>query len=192
MAIRQWPRSLTSGSRAALTSRVSRDLGKDHLGAGQPFRRPGQNVAVLELHLGAELFQALKMHVHRPGTDGAAARQGDLGMALACQQGAEHQHAGAHLAHQVVGGPRIADVAGGQGDGIPFRIPSQRGLDLNPMLRQQPAERVDVRQPRHVIQGDRLVGQQARCHQLERGVLGPADRDLALERPAAADSNAVH
>ena len=37
-----------------------------------------------------------------------------------------------------------------------------------------------------------LVGQQAGRHQRQGGVLGAADGDLAGERPAAADADAIH
>ena len=91
------------------------------------------------------------MQVDRSRADRAAAGQRDPRLALARQQGAQHQHRGAHLAHDVVG-------RGGRGD--PARLERQGGavavavlaggsLDLDAVLAQQRDHGGDVGQPRH-------------------------------------------
>ena len=204
-------RSLTSGSRAALISRglaggerrrhhqvlgrPDRDLRKHDLRAGQPVRRPRLDVALLERDLGAELFQALEMQVDRPGTDGAAARQRDLGLALARQQRAEHQNARPHLAHQVVGRPRAGQPTGLQVEGAAAMaavLGMAVHLDLDAETHQQVGQRRDVGEMRQVGEPQRLVGQEAGGHQRQGRVLGAGDPYLALQGSAAANENSVH
>jgi len=50
----------------------------------------------------------------------------------------------------------------------------------------------DVGEPRHVVEDQRLLGQEACYHQRQRGVLGAGDRDGAIELVAADDTNAIH
>ena len=50
----------------------------------------------------------------------------------------------------------------------------------------------DVGEPRHVVEDQRLLGQQARDHQRQRGVLRARDRNGAVEAVAADDANAIH
>jgi hypothetical protein len=117
------------------------------------------------------------------------------GLALARQQHAQHQHRGAHLAHQVIGRRGRGDLAGTQGQ---FAASSDRPRlsvlqgQLDPVLGQQAAQRGDVGQLRQVGQGQGVVGQQGRGHQRQGGVLRPADVDLALERAPAAYPDPVH
>src|SRR5262249_52987451 len=49
-----------------------------------------------------------------------------------------------------------------------------------------------VGKPRHVVENERLVGEQARDHQRQGGVLGARDRDRSVEPLAPVDANAVH
>ena len=55
-----------------------------------------------------------------------------------------------------------------------------------------PQQGRDVGEPRHIAELERLVGQKARDHQRQGRVLGPRDRDRAVERRAAPDANAIH
>ena len=50
----------------------------------------------------------------------------------------------------------------------------------------------DVGETRHVFEDQRLLGEQARDHQRQRGVLGAGNRDRAVKRLAADDANAIH
>ena len=64
--------------------------------------------------------------------------------------------------------------------------------DVDAVIAEDALQQADVGEPRHVVEDERLIGQQARDHQRQRGVLGAGDRDGAVERPAADDANAIH
>ena len=51
---------------------------------------------------------------------------------------------------------------------------------------------VDVGEPRHVVERQRLAGEQAGDHQGQRRILGAADRYGALERLTADNADPVH
>ena len=51
-----------------------------------------------------------------------------------------------------------------------------------PWLPRMRCEQVDVGETRHVVEDQRLVGQQARDHQRQGGVLGAGNRDRAVQR----------
>ncbi len=133
------------------------------------------DVAAFQADHRAHLLQALQVQIDRTGADGTAAGQGDLRLAAAGEQRAEHQDGGAHLAHDVVRrlgmGDRAAErqhasVLGGafHGDAV---------------LRQQAAHGGDVGKLRHVFQHQPVIGQHAGGHQRQGGVLGAADGDPA-------------
>ena len=69
--------------------------------------------------------------------------------------------------------------------------PSSDRFHRDAVLRQQQRHGGDVGKPRHVRQHQPLVGEQAGGHQRQGGVLGAADADLAGERPATADADAI-
>ena len=60
------------------------------------------------------------------------------------------------------------------------------------MVAQNPLQLRDIGEPRHVVEDQRLVGQKARNHQWQRGILGPRNRNRAVELIAANDANAIH
>ncbi len=62
----------------------------------------------------------------------------------------------------------------------------------NSQLVEQMAERVDVGQPRQVGERQLLLGEERARHQGKGRILGPADRDFAVQGPAALDPDAVH
>ena len=64
----------------------------------------GLDVAVLEGDGGAELLQAADVEVDRPRPDGAAAGQGDDGLAVAGQQGPQDEDGRPHGPDELVGG----------------------------------------------------------------------------------------
>ena len=127
IATRQWARSVISGSRAALIRTrlavgqrrghqqvfggADRDAGKHDLGAAQPLGGARLDIALAQFDLGAEPPQPLEVQIDRPGADRAAARQRHAARAAARHQRPQHQHRGAHLAHEIVGRGRRGDVA---------------------------------------------------------------------------------
>ena len=91
----------------------------------QPVGSAGLYEAVVELDVGAQSTQALYVEVELAQTQVAAARGGDLGLAEARHERAEDDEAGAHLAHQLVGG-RV----GVHGGGVYLQgAPREVGLD---------------------------------------------------------------
>ena len=50
----------------------------------------------------------------------------------------------------------------------------------------------DVGEPRHIVEGERLLGEEARDHQRQRRVLRPGNRNRAVEPPAADNAYAIH
>ena len=204
MAFRQRARSPISGSRAALASTVRPSASAAAISRFSvaptetngntmvaPRSRPltvAVDVAAVEPERRAHLLQALEVQVDRPGADRAAARQRDARLARAGQQRAEHQDRGAHLAHDVVGRLGAGDRAAERQRAA---VVADR-IDGDAVLGQQQAHGLDVGKPRHVAEHQALVGQQGGGHQRQGGVLGAADDDLAGERPAAADADAVH
>ena len=170
-----------------------RDEGKDDLRALQPVRRGGGDIAFGQIDLRAHLLQRVQMQFHRPGPDGAAAGQRYLGLAHAGDQRPQDLEARPHLADHVVGGEDAGDVPGLKAHGVALaELAGQGHLDIDPESGQQLGHGPDVRQPRHVGQGQGFGRQQRRRHQLQGGILGAADGDFPFQRVAAADPDAVH
>ena len=53
--------------------------------------------------------------------------------------------------------------------------------DVDAVIAEDALQQRDVGEPRHVVEDQRLVGEQARDHQGQRGVFRPRDRDRAVE-----------
>ena len=68
------------------------------------------DVSAFDVDLRAHGLQTSDVDIHRARTDGAAARQRDIGLAEARQQRTEHQDGGAHGLHELV---RREALAGG-------------------------------------------------------------------------------
>ena len=64
--------------------------------------------------------------------------------------------------------------------------------DGDAVLNQEMREGRDVGEERQIFEGQRLIGQERRRHQRQRGILGATDRYLPHERLAAANSYSVH
>ncbi len=170
-------------------------LGGTHRDEREHDRSPAQppthlrvDVPAIKSNLGPHLLQGLEVQIDRPGADRAAARERDPRLAHARQQRPQHQDRGAHFANDIVG--RL-----GASDGAPERkraaIAAHR-LHRDPVLREQCRHGVNVGELRHVLQDQPLLGKQPGHHQRQRRVLRAADDDLALKRPAAANTDAVH
>ena len=63
---------------------------------------------------------------------------------------------------------------------------------VDAVIAENARELIDVGKARQVFQRQRLVGQQGRDHQRQRGVLGAGNRDDAVEPGAAADLDPIH
>ena len=60
----------------------------------------------------------------------------------------------------------------------PGRLPPHHDVDA--VVAEDALQQVDVGEPRHVVEHQRLIGEQARDHQRQGGVLGAGDRDRAV------------
>ena len=171
-------------------------LREDHFSALQTSGgNGGDDIAALDLDLGTHGLQGLQMQIHRAGADGAAAGQGHLGIAEAGQQRTQHQHRGAHLAHQIIGRGGIGDIGRRQlqhptGMAAIGSLTVERQHDA--VLGQQIGHGGDIHQMRQIGQAQGLVGQQTGGHEGQGGVLGPADGNDAPQRGAADDADLVH
>jgi len=112
------------------------------------------DVAVLHLDVGTHRAQTVDVDIHRARTDGAATGQGDLGLAVTCQQRPEHQDRGAHGPHQLVRRVKLTDGGGVHLD-VEFLIDHQ----LHPHVAQQLHGGGDVVQVRYVADGHRFFAQ---------------------------------
>ena len=178
------------GGQQGVFSRADRDERELDLGALQALRRAGDDIALLKFDLGPHGRQRLQVQIDRPGPDGAAAGQGHLGLAGAGQQRPQHIERGPHLADQI-----IRREGRGQGGGVEQRLLPVGAIalrDLDAEFLEQATEEFRIRQPRHVGQQQRLIGQDRSGHQLEGGVLGAADRNGSVQTGAAGDGDAVH
>ena len=73
-----------------------------------------------------------------------------------------------------------------------FAQPLAAGHDVDAVIAEDALQQHDVGEPRHVVEDQRLLGQEARDHQGQRGVLGAGNRNGAVQRPAADNTNAIH
>ncbi len=193
--MRNLARSTISGSRAALSITVvplgrrrrhEKVLGRPdagvverHDGAPQPVAGD-LDEAMLDLDGGAQPLQAADVEVDAPRADVAAAGHGDRGPAETGDHGSHDDDAGPHAPHELVGGALVQ---------LPRGVDAQLAV-VEGHLGAERAQHVDhgehVGDARHAADGRRLVGQQAGRHQLESGVLGAGQDDLALEPATAA------
>ncbi len=106
------------------------------------------------------------------------------------------QKAGAHPRHEIVGRRRVHDIGRPEVDGLPGHdllagaLALQRVVDA--MVAEDPHQKVHVGQARNVLEGQRLVGQEARDHQRQGRVLGARNPDGPVERSSADHANAIH
>jgi hypothetical protein len=123
-----------------------------------------------------------------PGSDTLAS--------CARQQRRDHPEGRAHLRDQFVGRCRVDDVGGGDMQGLALIFMVARALagrhDVHAVIAENALQLRDVGQTRHVVENQRLVGQQTGDHQWQRRVFGARNRNRAIEFAAADDANAIH
>jgi hypothetical protein len=146
----------------------------------------GVNVAMLDADGRAHGLQALHMLVYRAQADGAASGQRYARAAAARQQRPEDQHRRAHGLHELVRRRGIADLRRGEAHR------GARALHFDAHLDEKPGHGGDIHEPRHVGEVERLGRKQRRAHYGERRVLCARNRNLALQRAAAADLELIH
>ena len=173
-----------------------RHLREDDFAADEAARRLGDDIAGVDLDFRAQLLQRHQEKVDRSRADRAAAGQRDAGFAGARQQRGDDPEACAHFRDEVIGRGRIDDLAGGQMrrlagiDALPGPLAVQRIIDA--VIAENAHERTHIGEARQVFQGERFLGQEARDHQRQRGVLGAGNPDFAVQPRPASDLNPVH
>ena len=146
----------------------------------QPAGRLGVVVAVPVVDRGAHGPHRVDVEVHRPPPDPIAAGVADDHLAEARQERPEEHEAGAHLGRGLERHEQPVDVARGHLVGV------RRGMvDHDAEVGERLGHRPHVLDLGHVAEPAALAGQGRGGEHLERGVLGAADADRALERRAA-------
>ena len=210
IAIRQWPRSSISGSRAALPMHglalgqrrrhqrgfggADRDEGKLDTRALQPARRAGDDIAVFEFDLRAHRLQRLQMQIDRPRADGAAAGQRHLGLAMRAPAAAPAPGS-SRASCARCRRRRTMPVMRRGGEAIASPSPRpEPGVHstATPKLAQQIGHDGTSARRGTLVSVSGSSVRRRRRHQLQRRILGAADRDFALQARAAANSNPVH
>jgi len=64
--------------------------------------------------------------------------------------------------------------------------------DVDAVIAEDALEEADIGEPRHVVEDERLIGQEACDHQRKRRVLCSRNRNNAVKRPAADNANTIH
>ena len=154
------------------------------VGAAQPAGNLGDDEAVLDADLGAELAQAGDVHVQPARTDVVPARQRDARAAAPRDERAEHADRRAQTTYQLVRRLvlqllRSVDAHGERGGRLAgLRLDGDRRAELL----EQPRHHVHVEDVGHVRDRRAPLGEQGGGHQLQRAVLGTVDGDLAVQR----------
>ena len=91
---------------------TDRDFGQRNMRADETLRRLGEDIAGLELDLGAQGFERAQMQVHRPRADGAAAGQRHFRFAAPREQRRQHPEARAHARDHLVRRGGVDDLGG--------------------------------------------------------------------------------
>ena len=136
------------------------DLGERDARAAEAFRRLGDDVAGLDVDLGAERLQRLDEEIDRPRADGAAAGERHLRLAHARQQRADHPEARAHARDELVGRGGVDDVAGPQLDRFALHAVLAGALAehhaIDAVVAEDALQHGDVGKARDVVEGQRL------------------------------------
>ncbi len=176
---------------------ADRDLGKGDLAAAQASaRRLGDDIAGVDLDRGPEALHRHQQEIDRTRADGAAAGQRHPRLAAARQQRRQNPETRAHARHQLIRGGGVDDLARGHVDGLAgirvFALAASVDRIIDAMIGQDAHQQAHVGEPRQVFQRDRAIGQQRGDHQRQGRVLGPGNRNDAIQRFAADDSDAIH
>ncbi len=175
------------GGEQVLGGPDARELEPD-VRAGQPLRRLGHQEAVVDVHDGPELLQAVHVHVEAAGADRVAAGEGDVGGPAAGDERPQHADRGTHRPHQVV----VGTVRGHRGHADRHHAGRRVVRDVAAEPAQQLGHDPDVDDVGDVHQRAGALGEQGGRHQLEDAVLRPRHAHRALEAGAADDPERFH
>ena len=172
------------------------DFGKHDLRAVQSARRRRHHIAAVDVDDGAKPRQRHQVQIDRPRADGAAARQRHLRFADPRQQRPDHPKACAHPRHQIVGRGGVDNVRGRDVQRLSvvggFAGALAADHDVDAVIIENALQQHHVGEPWHIVEGERLLGEEARDHQRQRRVLRPGNRNGAVKPPAADNAYAIH
>ena len=172
------------------------DLGKDDFGAAQALRGLGDDIAGVDLDVGAEALKRHQEKIDRPCADGAATRQRNPRFAAARQQRRDDPETGAHARNQLIGGDGVDDFARRHVHGLAgvllLALTATVNRIIDAMIGKNAHQQADIGETRQVFQRDRAIRQQRGDHQRQRRVLGPGNRNRSIQRSAADNPYAIH
>src|SRR5690606_473725 len=154
------------------------------------------DIPLIDVDLGAQSAQAKQEKVDGAGPDGAAAWQRHAGFVAAGEQRPDHPEAGPHLGHEIIGRGGVDDIGGMEGHALAdtFGLAAATAVNGNvdAVILEDALELLDVGEPRHVFEHQRLIGEQRSDHQWQGGILGARDGDFAPKLVAANQTNSIH
>ena len=136
---------------------------------------------------GAEVLEGVEVGVEAAAADEVAAGRRHPRLAEAGQQRAGEQERGADLLGELLVDGDVGDAGGAEPDAV---VGDPRDLDPEPL--EQGDLRFGVADPRHPVQQQLLLGEQAGGEDRQRRVLVAGDGHLAGERHAALDDEFLH
>ena len=180
----------SSGSR----SRRPRRTGTSIVVPFKPPLRARDDIALFEIDLRAHRLEALDVQIDRPRADGATAGQRNLRLAVRAPAAAPAPGSSRASCARCRRAPaRIRSSAACRRIVSLWPSPAPRRMFmLTPNCISRSAMPPMSARRGMLLQRHRLVGQQRRGHQLQRRILGAADRNFALEAVAAPYPNSVH
>ena len=175
---------------------ADRHFGKRDVSALESPPRARNDVAAIDLDLGAERRERHDQEIDGTRSDRAAARHGHLGLTHARHQRCNHPEACPHAGDQLIRRGGIDDVGGRDMQRLAVVLGFAGTLaahhDVDAVVAQDALKESHIGKPRHVIENERLVGEKARDHQGQCGVFRARDRDRAVEASSAGDTNTIH
>ncbi len=184
------------GGHQRIMGGADRDLAEMDAAADQALRGLGDDIAAVELDIGAERLQRREMKIDGPRADGAAAGQGHRGLAAAGQDRRQHPEARPHARDHLVRRRGVDDLGRGEAEGLAVAGALADALagngDVDAVIAEDAAEQRDVGEARHAVERQRLAGEQAGDHQGQRSVLGTADGYGAVQALAADNADTIH
>jgi hypothetical protein len=159
-------------------------------------RRARHHIARFDFDFGAEPRDRHDEEIDRPRADRATAWHRDARLAHASDQRRQHPEACPHFGDELVGRRGVDNTRRGDVQGLAV-IGGLTGAfathhDVDAVIAENAFEQGHIGQPRHIVEDQSLLGEQARDHQRQRGVFRSGNRNRAVEGAAADDTNAIH
>ena len=150
---------------------------------------------LVDVDLGAQLPEAVKEEIDRPGANGAAAGERNAGLMSAGEQRPDDPEARAHHRDKLVGRGGVDDLGGVQCHLLAVEAVAGAAAmdgDIDAVILEDLFELLDVGEARHVAERERFGGEERRDHQRQGGVFGAGNGDFAPKLVATNDADAIH